>query len=301
MSLSSSSRNLRTAFVPGLLVQRCITQLQFDASHTPLLTRSLNVTSQFRASINKMMFWWVIQIHTECGPDEPDMTHYLGWRVQNLENLNFPSGLLSLNVTNNSWRLHRTNGFCLWTPSVWLHNPFSSEAVCCINHPQRKHEQDQLSLGQFPYLFWKVVQVSPLFALVLSQIELNTLTLWKYSEQYFRDQESGTKVNIYNFLVFEVVTSFSFIAACSLSKSSALFLVSLPYIGDGFPVSICKTLYTIEMFSLYTFKTSFNLSFAFEVQISWETSWILTGETPMFLRVKFLFWSFMQQKIIIWC
>ena len=105
MSLSSSSRNLRTAFVPGLLVQRCITQLQFDASHTPLLTRSLNVTSQFRASIN-----------TECGPDEPDMTHYLGWRVQNLENLNFPSGLLSLNVTNNSWRLHRTNGFCLWTP-----------------------------------------------------------------------------------------------------------------------------------------------------------------------------------------
>ena len=25
--------------------------------------------------------------------------------------------------------------------SVWLHNPFSWGAVCCIHHP-RKHEQD---------------------------------------------------------------------------------------------------------------------------------------------------------------
>ena len=40
----------------------------------------------------------------------------------------------------------------------------------------------------------------------------------KYSEQYFRDQESGTKVNICNFSVFEAVTNFSFIVACSLSS-----------------------------------------------------------------------------------
>ena len=33
----------------------------------------------------------------------------------------------------------------------------------------------------------------------------------KYSEQYFCDQESGTKVNICNFSVFKAVTNFSFI------------------------------------------------------------------------------------------
>ena len=110
----------------------------------------------------------------------------------------------------------------------------------------------------------------------------------KYSEQYFCDQESGTKVNICNFSVFEAMTYFSFIAACSLSSSSNLFLVSLSYIGGGSSISICE-IYAAEMFSLYTFKTFFNLHFAFEAQQCWTTPWILTGETPMLWRVELNF------------
>ena len=62
----------------------------------------------------------------------------------------------------------------------------------------------------------------------------------KYSEQNLRDQELGTKVNIFYFFVseamtrfscIEAVTNFSFMAALSLSSSSALFLVSLSNIG----------------------------------------------------------------------
>ena len=70
--------------------------------------------------------------------------------------------------------------------SVCLHNPFSQEAVCCIHHPQRKHEQDQLFLGPLLYLFsGKVVQVSPFFASVLLQIELNTLKLQSIQNNTF--------------------------------------------------------------------------------------------------------------------
>ena len=83
------------------LAQRCIIHSQFDESHTALLTRSLYVTSQFRASTNKMMFWWVVKTHTEFVPDESTMTHHLRRRVQNLENPTFTSGFLSLNATNN--------------------------------------------------------------------------------------------------------------------------------------------------------------------------------------------------------
>ena len=43
------------------------------------------------------------------------------------------------------------------------------------------------------------------------------------------------------------------------------------------------------MFSLYTFKTIFNLPFAFEARLSWATPWILTGETPIVSRVKFFY------------
>ena len=46
------------------------------------------------------------------------------------------------------------------------------------------------------------------------------------------------------------MTNFSFIAACSLSSSSALFLVSLSYIGGSSSISISKTLNGAEMFSL---------------------------------------------------
>ena len=86
---------------PGQVVQQCIIHSQSDGSHTTLLTRSLYVTSQFRASTNKMMFWWVVKTHTEFVPDESTMTHHLRRRVQNLENPTFTSGFLSLNATNN--------------------------------------------------------------------------------------------------------------------------------------------------------------------------------------------------------
>ena len=70
--------------------------------------------------------------------------------------------------------------------SVCLHNPFSWEAVCCIHHPHRKHEQDQLFLGPLLYLFsGKVVQVSPFFASVLLQIELNTMKLQSIQNNTF--------------------------------------------------------------------------------------------------------------------
>ena len=130
MSLTSSSRNLLNAFVSGKLVQRCIIHSRFDGPHTTLLTRSLYVTSQVRASTNKMVFWWVVQKHTDCVPAA--MAHYLGRRVQNLGNPIFTTGFLSLNATNNSWRLHRTNGFCFWSPFC-IALPFFWEV--CANIP----------------------------------------------------------------------------------------------------------------------------------------------------------------------
>ena len=63
------------------------------------------------------------------------------------------------------------------------------------------------------------------------------------------------------------------------------FLVSQSYIGDGSSVSISET-YAAKMFSLHTFKTFFNLPFAFQVWLCWVTPLILTGETPMLSRVE---------------
>ena len=110
----------------------------------------------------------------------------------------------------------------------------------------------------------------------------------KYSEQYFRDQESGTKVNICNFSIIEVVSNFSLIAAYSLSSSSAWFLVSLSYVEDGSLISISETLYAADMFSWYTFKTFFSLPFYQFTNLP-LTPWILTGESPMLLRVELSF------------
>ena len=61
--------------------------------------------------------------------------------------------------------------------SVRLHNAFSWEAFCCIHHAHRKHEQGQLLLGLLLYRFSEVVQISPFFASVLLEIELNILKL----------------------------------------------------------------------------------------------------------------------------
>ena len=142
------------------------------------------------------------------------------------------------------------------------------EAFCCIHHPHRKYEQDQLFLGLLLYLFfWEGGACIPFlcFSSVADQMKCAETPM--LSEQYFRDQESETKVSICNFSVFAVVTKFSFITACSLSSSSALFLVSLSYIRDGSAISISETLYASEMFSFYIFKTFFNLPFAFEAQL----------------------------------
>ena len=146
MSFSFSSRNLHNAFVPGQLVQRCIIHSWFDGSHTTSLTRFLYVASKSRASTNKMVFWWVVQTHTECASDEPAMTHHLGQTVQNLEKPIFTSGFLSLNATNNYGDCTELTAFVFEHLSVCLHNPFSWEAVSSIHHPHRKHEQDQVFL-----------------------------------------------------------------------------------------------------------------------------------------------------------
>ena len=190
--------------------------------------------------------------HTKCVPDEPVMTHHIWWIVQNLENQFFTSGFLSLNARNNSWRLNRTiNCLCLWTPfRMLLHNPFFSEAVCCIHHPHRKHEHDIVSWTIALSFFWEGCVSIPFlcFSSLADWIKFSKIP--KYLEQYFCKEESGTKVNICNFSVFEVVTNFSFIAAWSLSSSS--ILLSLSYIGGGSSISISET-YTAEMFFLYTF------------------------------------------------
>ena len=101
--------------------------------------------------------------------------------------------------------------------SVCSHKPFFWKAACCIHHPHRKHEQDQLFLGPLLYLLsGKVLQVSSFVASVLLQIKLNsnTLKLQSIQNNTVCDQESG-KVNICNFSVFEGVTNFSFIVAYS--------------------------------------------------------------------------------------
>ena len=173
--------------------------------------------------------------------------------------------------------------------SVCLHNPFSHEAFCSIHHPQRSMHKISCFLGHCVTFFsGKIVQVSPFFASVLLQIELNTQKLQSIQYNTFRDQESGTKFNICKFSVFEYVTNFFFIVACSLSSSPALFFASLSYIGGGSSISTSET-YAAEMFSLFTFKTFYKLPFAFEARECRATPWILTGETSMLSKVELSF------------
>ena len=54
-------------------------------------------------------------MQTERVPDDPARTHHFHLRVQNLENLIFMLGYLSLKALYSSDRLHRTNRFCLYT------------------------------------------------------------------------------------------------------------------------------------------------------------------------------------------
>ena len=85
--------------------------------------------------------------------------------------------------------------------SVCLKNHFPPEAVCCIDHPHGKHEQDcflghycfTFFLGRFPLAFLGSI---PFFRFSSLADGLKYSETPKYSEQYFRDQDSGTKVNI---------------------------------------------------------------------------------------------------------
>ena len=121
-----------------------------------------------------------------------------------MENPIFTSGFLSSNATK------KIHGDCTELTelckhfSVFLHNSFSWEAVCCIHHPHRKHEQGQLFLGSLLYRFSGKVVQDPFicFSSLADQTKYSETP--KYSEQYFRHQESGTKVSICKFSVFEV-------------------------------------------------------------------------------------------------
>ena len=68
----------------------------------------------------------------------------------------------------------------------------------------------------------------------------------KYLEQYFCDQESGTKINICNFLVFEAMTNFSFIAACSLSTLCRTLFLYLKHMQQK-----CSPCTHFKPFSIY--------------------------------------------------
>ena len=185
MPLSSSSRNLHNVFVPGQLLHWCIIYLWFDGSHTTLLTRSFYVTSQFRASTHKVVFSWVAQIHIKCVPDEPALTHYLGWRVQNLENPIFTCGFLSLNATNNSCRLHRNNCFCLWHLYAYIILFFPGSCLLYSSSSKKAWTRSVVSWVIALPFSGKFVQVSPFFASVLLQIGLNTLKLQNIQNNTF--------------------------------------------------------------------------------------------------------------------
>ena len=69
---------------------------------------------------------------------------------------------------------------------------------------------------------------------------------------------------------------------------------------SGHPESAKLLSFILGIFALYwkllfnfhirnTFKTFFNSPFAFEAWLCWATLWILTGETPMLLRVELSF------------
>ena len=79
----------------------------------------------------------------------------------------------------------------------------------------------------------------------------------KYSEQYFCDQESGTKVNICNFSVFEAVTNFSFIAACSLSILS--FILGICHILEMVLQFLYLKNYMQQKFSHWTYLKPFSI------------------------------------------
>ena len=72
---------------------------------------------------------------------------------------------------------------------VCLHNPFSWEFVCCIHHPHRKHEQDQLFLGPLLYIFfWGCATSIPFLCSSFLADRIKYSETPKYSEQYFCDQ-----------------------------------------------------------------------------------------------------------------
>ena len=57
-----------------------------------------------------------------------------------------------------------------------------------------------------------------------------------------------------------------------------------------------QNIYIVEVFSLHTFKTFFNLPFLFETRLCWGTARILTGETPMLVNLSFFFGNTYSKK-----
>ena len=120
------------------------------------------------------------------------MTNHLGWRVQNLEDPIFTSGFLFLNATNNSWRLHRTNRFCLHRTNTFLY-------AYIILSPRKLSPLfivliESMSKINFPlgycFTFFREGCTSILFLSFSSLADrIKYCETPKYSEQYFHDQE----------------------------------------------------------------------------------------------------------------
>lgn len=70
---------------------------------------------EVKASTINLVFWCEVETQTEWMPDPETVTNYLGWTLQNLESSIFELGCFSFKTVYNSFKLHNSNQFCLWT------------------------------------------------------------------------------------------------------------------------------------------------------------------------------------------
>ena len=89
---------LLSFLVPGHLSHRCTIHSLRSQLQTIIPIESLYVLSVSEACTIKITFVWIAQMHTECVPLEPTVTHHSGHQEQNLENPILISGRHCLKV-----------------------------------------------------------------------------------------------------------------------------------------------------------------------------------------------------------
>ena len=135
--------NFSRAGYPGQFLQRCNMHSRLVVSHITIPIKSLYLMSNFgtstllfsdssaflfnwvftveqKQSTINLMFWWWVQTHTECVPDDDTVTRHLGRSSHNFEKPILQSGIF----TESSFRLLKGRRFCTWTLLPLFTKPF---------------------------------------------------------------------------------------------------------------------------------------------------------------------------------